>query len=260
MLGSVTIVGLGPGSKDLISPEVSKVIEEATDVVGYYKYTNRIAKRKNLKIHSSDNTYEISRAERAIDLALEGKNVVIISSGDPGIFAMSSAFFEFIEKTNKNIDDIEINVLPGISSMLAASSKAGAPLGHDFCVINLSDNLKPWKIIKERIILAIKADFVVVFFNPRSKTRPDTFKKALKIFKKYSSVDKFVLFAKSLYKKNEDLTVVRLSTACHTMANMNTLVIIGSNLSRVIKKNKTFFYTPRSYSLKFSQSKTDSKV
>ena len=260
MIGSVTIVGLGPGSSDLISPEVSKALEEATDVVGYYKYTNRIVEKKNLKIHSSDNKYEIARAELAVDLALEGKNVVVISSGDPGIFAMSSAFFEFIEKTTKNIDGIEINVLPGISSMLAASSRVGAPLGHDFCVINLSDNLKPWKILKERIILAIKADFVVVFFNPRSKKRANTLKKALDIFKNKSLCDKFVLFAKSVYKKNEDLKIVKLSAACHTMADMNTLVVIGSNLSRVIKKNKTFFYTPRSYFSEFNHSKRDSKV
>ena len=259
MTGSVTIVGLGPGSKNLISPEVSNAIEKATDIVGYYKYTNRIDKRENLRIHSSDNKYEVSRAKLAIDLALEGKNVVIISSGDPGIFAMSSAFFEFVEKTSKNIEDIEISVLPGISSMLAASSRVGAPLGHDFCVINLSDNLKPWKILKQRIISAIKSDFVVVFFNPRSKTRPNTFKKALDIFKKYSVCDKFVLFAKSVYKKNEDLKIVKLSSACYTMADMNTLVVIGSNLSRVIKKNKTFFYTPRTYSLESSHFKTDSK-
>jgi len=260
MIGSVTIVGLGPGPRDLISPEVTKAIEKATDIVGYYKYTNTINERKNLKIHSSDNKYEISRAELAIDLALEGKSVVIVSSGDPGIFAMSSAFFEFIEKTDKNIEGIEINVLPGISSLLAASSKVGAPLGHDFCVINLSDNLKPWKILKERIILAIKADFVVVFFNPRSKARPKTLKKAFNIFKKHSAVDKFVLFAKSVYKKNEDLKVVKLSSACHTMADMKTLVVVGSNLSRVINKNKTFFYTPRSYFFKSSHFKTDSKV
>ena len=155
MIGSVTIVGLGPGSKELISPEVSKAIESATDIIGYEKYTNRIEKRKNLTIHSSDNRHEISRAKLAIDLALQGKQTVIVSSGDPGIFAMSAAFFETLEKTSKNIQNIEIKVLPGISSMLAASSKVGAPLGHDFCVINLSDNLKPWKLIQKRVILAI---------------------------------------------------------------------------------------------------------
>tara|TARA_B100000989_G_C19384746_1_gene403146 strand:- start:45 stop:794 length:750 start_codon:yes stop_codon:yes gene_type:complete len=247
MLGSVTIVGLGPGSEDLVSPEVSRAILNATDIIGYYKYTKRIAKRENLKIHSSDNKFEIARAKLAIELALEGKNVVIASSGDPGIFAMSSAFFEYIENTNKNIEGIDIKVLPGISSMLAASSKSGAPLGHDFCVINLSDNLKPWEILQKRIILAIEADFVVVFYNPRSKARPDILKKVLDIFKNYSKTDKYVLFAKSVCKQNEDLKVVNLSNACHKMADMNTLVIIGSSQSRVIKRNKTFFYTPRSY-------------
>lgn len=247
MRGSVTIVGLGPGSDDLISPEVSKAISNATDIVGYKKYTKRITKRKDLKIHSSDNQYEIFRADFALDLAITGKKVVIVSSGDPGIFAMSSAFFECLEKTNKNIDNIDINVLPGISSMLAASSRIGAPLGHDFCVINLSDNLKSWKILKKRIILAIESDFVVVLFNPRSKARPDTLKKTFDIFKNLSERERFVLFAKSVYKKNEDLKLVKLSEACDKMADMNTLIIIGSSLSRVIKKNKTFFYTPRDY-------------
>ena len=247
MKGSVTIVGLGPGSRNLISPEVSKAISNATDVVGYSKYTQRIKKRKNLEIHSSENRFEISRAELAIDLALNGKNVVIISSGDPGIFAMSSAFFECLENSKKDINSLDIKVLPGISSMLAASSRIGAPLGHDFCAINLSDNLKSWKILEKRIIHAIHADFVVIFFNPRSKARPHLLKKAFDIFKSHSENDRIVYFATSVYKKNEDLKLTKLSIASDKMANMNTLVIIGSSHSRVIKGKKTFFYTPRSY-------------
>ena len=160
---------------------------------------------------------------------------------------MSSAFFEYIEETDKNLDNIEIKVMPGISSMLAASSKIGSPLGHDFCVINLSDNLKPWSLLKKRIVSAIKSDFVVVFFNPRSRARPETFKEALDLFKKHSKFDRFILFAKSVYKENENLKIIRLSEADHKMADMNTLVIIGSTLSKVIKKKQTFFYTPRSY-------------
>ncbi len=247
MLGSVTIVGLGPGSKELISPEVTKAIQSATDIIGYEKYTNRIEKRKNLTIHSSDNRHEISRAKLAIDLALQGKQTVIVSSGDPGIFAMSAAFFETLEKTSKNIQNIEIKVLPGISSMLAASSKVGAPLGHDFCVINLSDNLKPWKLIQKRVILAIESDLVIVFFNPRSKARPNTLKKVLKLSRNYCKEKRFVLFAKSVYTDNEEIKICELNKANHEMADMSTLIIIGSSLSRVINKNKTFFYTPRSY-------------
>lgn len=247
MNGSITIVGLGPGSDNLVSPEVNDAILKATDIVGYKKYTERIKKRQNLKIHSSDNKFEISRAKLAVDLALLGKKVVIISSGDPGIFAMSSAFFEYLEKTNKNVNNIQINIMPGISSMLAASSRIGAPLGHDFCVINLSDNLKPWKILEKRIILAIKADFVLVLFNPRSKARPNTLKKTFTIIKNLSECDRYILFAKSVYKKNEDLKLIKLSKANHEMADMDTLIIIGSSSSKIIKKNKTFFYTPRSY-------------
>ena len=247
MKGSITIVGLGPGSEKLISSEVQDAISNASDIVGYKNYVNRIAPTKEQNIHSSDNKFEISRAELAVKLALDGKKVVVVSSGDPGIFAMSSAFFEYIDKTEENVDNIDINVLPGISSLLAASSRIGAPLGHDFCVINLSDNLKPWKILEKRIILAIQSDFVVVFFNPRSKARPDTLKKTFKIFKKHSHCDRLVLFARSVYKKNEDLKIVKLSEASHEMADMNTLVIIGSSVSKLISKNKTFFYTPRYY-------------
>jgi len=249
MKGSITIVGLGPGSDDLVSPEVNKAILSATDIVGYKKYTKRITKRHNLNIHSSDNKYEIYRAKFALDLASTGKKVVIVSSGDPGIFAMSSAFFEYLEKTTRKIDNIEIKVLPGISSMLAASSRIGAPLGHDFCVINLSDNLKSWELLKKRIILTIQGDFVVVLFNPRSKNRPFTLKKTFDLFKNHSECDRYVFFAKSVYKKNEDLKVVKLSKASHEMADMNTLVIIGSSLSKVIKKNKIYLYTPRSHTL-----------
>ncbi len=245
MKGLVIIAGLGPGSEDLISPEVQKAILNATDIVGYKSYVNRIKPRKGLTIHSSDNRFELSRAELAVKLALDGKKVVIVSSGDPGIFAMSSAFFEYIEKTKEDIENIEIKVMPGISSMLAASSRIGAPLGHDFCVINLSDNLKPWKLLKKRIVSAIQSDFVLVLFNPRSKARPDTLKKTFEIFKNYCVSERPVFFAKSVYKKNEDLKIVKLSQASHKMADMNTLVIIGSSLSRIIKKKKTFFYTPR---------------
>tara|TARA_B100001057_G_C22785854_1_gene925515 strand:- start:860 stop:1609 length:750 start_codon:yes stop_codon:yes gene_type:complete len=247
MKGRVIIVGLGPGSENLVSEEVKEAILKATDIVGYKKYTERITPRKGLTIHSSDNKFEISRAKLAVNLALDGKKVVIVSSGDPGIFAMSSAFFEYIEETDKNLDNIEIKVMPGISSMLAASSKVGSPLGHDFCVINLSDNLKPWSLLKKRIVSAIKSDFVIVFFNPRSRARPETFKEALDLFKKHSKFDRFILFAKSVYKKNENLKIIRLSEANYKMADMNTLVIIGSTLSKVIKKKQTFFYTPRSY-------------
>ncbi len=245
MKGVVIIVGLGPGSEKLISPEVQQAIISATDIVGYKQYTNRIKPRKNLTIHSSDNKHELSRAKLAVKLALEGKRVVIVSSGDPGIFAMSSAFFEYIENTKENIDKIDIKVMPGISSMLAASSRIGAPLGHDFCVINLSDNLKPWKLIKKRIVSAVQSDFVIVFFNPRSKARPRILMKTFDILQNHSECDRLVLFAKSVYKENEELKIVKLSKADYRLADMNTLVIVGSSLSRIIKGKKKFFYTPR---------------
>ena len=163
MTGCLTIAGLGPGSPDQITPAVEQVIAAATDVVGYIPYVARIAPRDGLVLHPSDNRVETDRARHALDMAAAGRRVLVVSSGDPGVFAMAAAVYEVLETDPTRWQDVDITVLPGITAMLAAAARAGAPLGHDFCVINLSDNLKPWAMIEQRLRLALQADFAMAF-------------------------------------------------------------------------------------------------
>ena len=183
MTGWLAIAGLGPGNAALVTPEVSAALAEATDVIGYIPYVARVAARDGLTLHASDNRVEIDRARHALDLASQGRRVVVVSSGDPGVFAMAAAVFEALEAGPQDWCAIDIRVLPGITAMLAASARAGAPLGHDFCAINLSDNLKPWALIERRVALAAEADFAIAFYNPRSKARPDGLVRAFEILR-----------------------------------------------------------------------------
>ena len=247
MKGKIVVAGLGPGKKSLMTQEVFEVIEKATDIIGYSTYINRIKPRANLNLHSSDNREEPKRALDAINLALNGKNVVIISSGDPGVFAMASVMFETLDNGPAIWKQIEIVILPGVTAMLAAAARVGAPLGHDFCAINLSNNLKPWELIEKRIRLSIECDFVICIYNPRSKSRPNDFAKTLTILRETCDENRYILFAKSVYSDNEKIEIIKLKDAIEDMADMQTLVIIGSSLSKIIKRKKgDFFYTPRS--------------
>src|SRR5262249_35237733 len=180
MMGTLTIAGLGPGDAALITPEVSAALSEATDVVGYAPYVARVGAREGLTLHPSDNGMELKRACDALKLAAEGRKGVVVSSGDPGVFGMAAAVFEALEASRK-WQDVAIRVLPGVTAMLAAAARTGAPLGHDFCAINLSDNLKPWPVIEKRLRLAAAADFAIALYNPRSASRPDDLARALQI-------------------------------------------------------------------------------
>ena len=187
MVKLLTIAGLGPGASNMVTPNVQEAISSATDIVGYIPYVARIPPRDGLVLHPSDNRVEIERAELALDLAASGKKVLIVSSGDPGVFAMAAAVFEILDKNPIRWADVDIQILPGITAMLAAAANIGAPLGHDFCVLNLSDNLKPWELIEKRLLLGIEADFAMALYNPRSKSRPEGFNKALTILKRECS-------------------------------------------------------------------------
>ena len=172
MSGWLAIAGLGPGAAELVTPEVTATLAQATDLIGYAPYVARVPERAGLIRHGSDNREELDRASLALRLAAEGKRVVVVSSGDPGVFAMAAAVFEAVDGGDPAWRDLDIRVLPGISAMFAAAARIGAPLGHDFCAINLSDNLKPWELIEKRLRLAAQADFVIALYNPLSKARP----------------------------------------------------------------------------------------
>ncbi|MGI3211868.1 precorrin-3B C(17)-methyltransferase [Roseovarius tibetensis] len=247
MRGSLVIAGLGPGADALVTPEVSAVLAQATDVVGYIPYVARVADRPGLTLHPSDNRVEIDRSRHALEMASEGRQVVVVSSGDPGVFAMASAIFETVEAGPADWRDLDIRVLPGITAMLAAAARAGAPLGHDFCAINLSDNLKPWALIEKRLWLAAEADFAMAFYNPSSSSRPEGFAKSLQILQEACGDARPVVFARAVSTPQEEIRVVPLTDCTPDMADMRTVVLVGSSTTRIIERaGAPIVYTPRS--------------
>lgn len=241
MNGSLVIAGLGPGDEAMVTPEVSAALAEATDVVGYIPYVARVAPRQGLTLHPSDNRVEMDRARAALAMAAAGRQVVIVSSGDPGVFAMASAVFEALEGAPE-WHGLDVRVLPGITAMLAAAAAAGAPLGHDFCCINLSDNLKPWAVIEARLRHAAEADFAMAFYNPRSASRPDTFAKALDVLRNACGPDRLILFARAVSTPDQAINTVTLAEATPEMADMRTVVIVGNSATRRVGR---WVYTPR---------------
>ncbi len=241
MSGTLTIAGLGPGSEALVTPEVSAALSRATDVLGYAPYVARVTPRDGLTLHASDNREEIKRATEALRLAAEGRDVVVVSSGDPGVFAMASAVFEALERAPQ-WHDLSIRVLPGITAMLGAAARIGAPLGHDFCAINLSDNLKPWATIEKRLRLAAEADFAIAIYNPRSVSRPDGFARALEILRETGSSERLAIFARAISMPDEKIEAVSLRDARPEMADMRTLVIVCNSATRRVGR---WIYAPR---------------
>ena len=240
--GWLCIAGLGPGDEHLVTPEVSAALAEATDVVGYIPYVARIAPREGLTLHPSDNRVELDRARAALSMAAVGRKVVVVSSGDPGVFAMAAAVFEALEG-EPAWQALDIRVLPGITAMLAAAAKAGAPLGHDFCAINLSDNLKPAALIEARVRAAAGADFAMAFYNPRSASRPATFGRILEVLRQECEPERLVIFARAVSTPDEAIHAVALRDATPAMADMRTVVIVGNAATRRVGR---FVYTPRS--------------
>ena len=242
MRGWLAIAGLGPGDEHLVTPEVSAALAGATDVVGYIPYVARVAAREGLTLHPSDNRVELDRARAALEMAATGKRVVVVSSGDPGVFAMASAVFEALEG-RMDWQALDIRVLPGITAMLAAAAAAGAPLGHDFCCINLSDNLKPWGVIESRLRHAARGDFAMAFYNPRSASRPEGFVKALEVLRQECGPDRLITFARAVSTPEERLVTVSLGEATPEMADMRTVVIVGNSATRRVGR---WVYSPRS--------------
>ncbi|MCB4456427.1 precorrin-3B C(17)-methyltransferase [Leisingera sp. McT4-56] len=243
--GWVVIAGLGPGNEALVTKEVRDAIGEATDIVGYIPYVRRIEPREGLTLHATDNRVEVDRATHALEMAAEGKRVVVVSSGDPGVFAMASAVFEALENSAEAHPEwleLDIRVLPGITAMLAAAAAIGAPLGHDFAAINLSDNLKPWSLIEKRLQLVGEAGLAMAFYNPRSKSRPHQFARALDILREACGADTLITFARDVTKPGQELLTVPLKDATPEMADMRTVVIVGNRDTRRVGN---YVYTPR---------------
>jgi precorrin-3B C17-methyltransferase len=242
MTGWVTVAGLGPGAEDMVTPQVRDALAQATDVVGYVPYVARVAPRAGLVLHPSDNRVELDRAHAALEMSASGRRVVVVSSGDPGVFAMASALFEAVELAPEHLG-ADIRILPGITAMLAAAARAGAPLGHDFCAINLSDNLKPLAMVEHRLRHAARGDFAMAFYNPRSASRPHQFDRVLAVLREECEPSRLMIFARAVSTPDEALQVVTLADACPEMADMRTVVIVGNAATRRVGR---WVYTPRS--------------
>ncbi|MBD1824656.1 precorrin-3B C(17)-methyltransferase [Cyanobacteria bacterium FACHB-DQ100] len=247
----LAIVGTGPGSAEWMSPQVKEVLRSATDWIGYQTYLNLVEPlRTAQRLHVFDNREELERAALALDLAAEGRSVVMVSSGDPGIYAMAAAVFEVLERDQKpDWSAIDLQVCPGISAMQAAAAQVGAPLGHDFCAISLSDILKPWETIADRIAAAAQADFAIAFYNPVSKTRTWQLEKAKALLLNSRSPDTPIVLARNLGRPGQQTQVKKLGDLAIDDADMRTVILIGSSKTRVIDRadGGVWVYTPRRY-------------
>jgi precorrin-3B C17-methyltransferase len=246
--GSLVIVGLGPGSIDLLTPAASSVLHAATDLVGYGPYLDRIPETvPGQRRHASGNRVEIDRAREALALAAAGSKVAVVSGGDPGVFAMAAAVFEAIEHGDPDWRDLDIHVEPGITAMLAAAAEVGAPLGADFCAVSLSDNLKSWQTIERRLRAAAEADFVIAIYNPASRARPDQLGRAFDLLRAVKSPQTIVLFVRSAATPEARVVITSLAEADPALADMRTLVIIGAAATRLIQRKgqRPWIYTPR---------------
>jgi precorrin-3B C17-methyltransferase len=245
--GSLRIVGLGPGSDAWITPEALGLIAHATDLVGYAPYLERLPLIKGQKRHQSGNGAELDRARHALRLAEDGRHVALVSGGDPGIFAMAAAVFEAIDEGEPRWRDIDVAVSPGISAMQAAAARIGAPLGHDFCVISLSDNLKPWPMVEKRLAAAASADFVIALYNPASASRPRRIHDAFALLRGLKAASTPVVFARAVGREDEHIAIETLAGADPGLADMRTLIIVGSSETRIIPRGGAapFVYTSR---------------
>ena len=249
MSGRIHVVGLGPGDERHRTPAAEDALRQSRHLVGYGPYLARIALRDGQTAHASDNREELNRARHALRLAAEGETVSLVSSGDAGVFAMSATLFEALEADGD--PGVEIEIVPGVTAMIAAAARTGAPLGHDFCAISLSDNLKPWDTVLGRVRAAAEADFVMALYNPISRARPWQFGKVLESLRDLRPADTPVVFATAVSRPDEEIVVVPLSNARPEMADMRTLAIVGSSETRCIRRGNdgVWVYTPRTASV-----------
>lgn len=236
----VLVMGLGPGPDGWLTPEVRAALEEVDHVVGYGPYLNRIPQRQGLTRHASGNTVEVDRAAFALDLARQGKRVAVVSGGDAGIFGMASAVFEAAE--DPQYADVSVRVLPGVSAVQAVAARAGAPIGADFAVMSLSDRLKPWDVIEERLRAVAEADLVLAVYNPASRSRTEQVAWARKTLLEHRDPHTVVVVGRDVGRAEESLDVTTLGELDPTSIDMKCLLIVGASSTRV---SAAGVWTPR---------------
>ncbi len=247
MTGKLWIVGLGPGAQDLQTPQAVAALAAASELVGYGAYVDRVPPRAGQARHSSDNRDELARARHALSLAAAGRSVAVVSSGDAGVFAMASTVLEAVETGDAEWRRLDIEVVPGISAMFAAAARIGAPLGHDFCAISLSDNWKPWDVVAQRLRAAASAGFVIALYNPLSGARPWQLGAAFELLRSLLPSSTQIAFATAISCPDERIDIATLGEADPTRADMRTLVLIGSPATRRIERpdSPPWLYSPR---------------
>ncbi|CAN5314158.1 hypothetical protein BH10PSE7_BH10PSE7_21440 [soil metagenome] len=249
--GKLSVVGLGPGDPVYLAPAARQALSEATDIVGYEPYVRMAGPfRAGQALHMTDNREEMRRARHAFALAASGRAVAVVSSGDPGIFAMATAVLEALHLSGEPAwHAVDLAIIPGISAALAAAGRCGAPLGHDFCILSLSDNLKPWPVIEDRITHAAAADLTLAFYNPISRERPWQLSRALDLVKVHRDAATLVILARDVTRPAEKITVTTLAEARPEHVDMRTVVIIGSSTTRSFPRDGggQWVYTPRWY-------------
>jgi precorrin-3B C17-methyltransferase len=245
--GRLSVVGLGPGDPRYLTAEAAAALAAADALYGYGPYLDRVAARSNQTRHPSDNREEAARAAVALARAAEGAAVAVVSGGDPGVFAMAAAVCEAIEHGPPEWRAVDIEIVPGITAMLAVAARLGAPLGHDFCALSLSDNLKPWPLVERRLDAAAQAGFVIALYNPLSRARPWQLGAAFERLRRHLPAATPVIFGRAVGRPDERIDVTTLDAADPARADMATLVIVGSAETRVVPRDgrAPLVYTPR---------------
>ncbi|WP_460140373.1 precorrin-3B C(17)-methyltransferase [Pseudomonas sp. S2_E01] len=249
--GRLAVIGLGPGAAELMVPAVKAELARANDVLGYETYVRMAGPfRDDQVLHCTDNREEMQRARHAFELAAQGRSVVVVSSGDPGVFAMAAAVLEALhESSSEAWHNVDLEILPGVSASLATAAQAGAPLGHDFCVMSLSDNLKPWAIIEKRLDLAAQADLALAFYNPISRSRPWQLGRALEIVAQHRVAQTPVVLGRDVGRPGQTLRVTTLGQLTPDQVDMRTMVLVGSSTTCLFPRpdGGVWVYTPRWY-------------
>jgi cobalt-precorrin 5A hydrolase/precorrin-3B C17-methyltransferase len=259
--GTLAVIGTGPGDAVWRTPEVEAAVRRASDLIGYGLYLDLLGPLAAGKArHGYELGEEETRVRVALDLAAQGRDVALVCSGDPGIYAMATLVFELLERGGRaDWQRVGVTVMPGVSALQAAAARAGAPLGHDFCTISLSDLLTPWEAIERRVKAAAEGDFVIAFYNPVSKRRTRQLAEAVAILRQHRPDDTPVVLARNIGRPGETVSVVDLAALTPDLVDMLTVVLVGSSETRRVARTDggTWVYTPRGYAGKAAKKSED---
>jgi precorrin-2 C20-methyltransferase/precorrin-3B C17-methyltransferase len=245
--GEVVVVGTGPAGPLWLTPETRGALARAEDLVGYTTYLDRVPVRPGQQRHGTENKVEAERAEFALELARRGRRVAVVSGGDPGVFAMATAVLE--AASQEAYTDVPVRVLPGVTAANAAAARAGAPLGHDYAALSLSDRLKPWEVIAGRLHALASADLVLALYNPGSRSRTWQVGKARELLLEHRAPDTPVVLGRDIGGREESVRIVRLADLDPAEVDMRTILLVGSSQTRTVRRGDgtRIVWTPRRY-------------